>query len=99
MLKTFVVKVQFLATSFIFVASDIILDGLDSVDLNKKYFRICNDGYKNPAVFEYRLITQSGKEYSYGIAISYVEKKILSEWLIRIEKSGAETYIFNRKIK
>lgn len=80
-------------------SSDIILDGLDSVDLNKKYFRICNDGYKNPAVFEYRLITQSGKEYSYGIAISYVEKKILSEWLIRIEKSGAETYIFNRKIK
>ena len=79
-------------------SSDIILDGLDSVDLNKKYFRICNDGYKNPAVFEYRLITQSGKEYSYGIAISYVEKKILSEWLIRIEKSGAETYIFNRNI-
>lgn len=79
-------------------SSDIILDGLDSVDLNKKYFRICNDGYKNPAVFEYRLITQSGKEYSYGLAISYVEKKILSEWLIRIEKSGAETYIFNRNI-
>lgn len=79
-------------------SSDIILEGLDSVDLNKKYFRICNDGYKNPAVFEYRLITQSGKEYSYGLAISYVEKKILSEWLIRIEKSGAETYIFNRNI-
>ncbi len=79
-------------------SSDIILDGLDSVDLNKKYFRICTDGYKNPAVFEYRLITQSGKEYSYGIAISYVEKKIISEWLIRIEKSGAETYIFNRNI-
>lgn len=77
---------------------DIILDGLDTVDLNKKYFRICKDGYKTPGVFEYRLLTQSGKEYSYGIAISYAEKEILSEWLVRIEKSGAETYIFNRNI-
>ncbi len=77
---------------------DIILNGLDTVDLNKKYFRICKDGYKTPGVFEYRLLTQSGKEYSYGIAISYAEKEILSEWLVRIEKSGAETYIFNRNI-
>ena len=77
---------------------DIILDGLSAVDLNKKYFRICGEGYKTPGVFEYRLITRTGKEYSYGIAISYAEKEILSEWLIRIEKSGAETYIYNRDI-
>lgn len=76
----------------------IILDGLDEVDLNKKYFRICQEGYKTPGVFEYRLITQTGKEYCYGIAISYAEREILSEWLIRIEKNGAETYIFNRNI-
>ena len=77
---------------------DIILNGLDEVDLNKKYFRICGEGYKTPGVFEYRLITYTGKEYSYGIAISYAEKAILSEWLIRIEKNGTETYIFNRDI-
>lgn len=77
---------------------DIVLDGLGEVDLNKKYFRICNEGYKTPGVFEYRLITQAGREYSYGIAISYAEKEILSEWLIRIEKNGTETYIFNRDI-
>jgi len=77
---------------------DIILDGLEKVDLNRKYFRISQDGYKQPGVFEYRLITQSGKEYSYGIAISYVLKEILSEWLIRIEKNGSETCIFNRDI-
>jgi len=77
---------------------DIILDGLEKVDLNRKYFRICHDGYKQPGVFEYRFITQSGKEYSYGIAISYISKEILSEWLIRIEKSGSETCIFNRDI-
>lgn len=77
---------------------DIILDGLEEVDLNRKYFRISKDGYKRPGVFEYRLITRSGKEYSYGIAISYATKEIISEWLVRIEKSGAETCIFNRDI-
>lgn len=77
---------------------DIVLEGLGEVDLNKKYFRICNEGYKTPGVFEYRLITQAGREYSYGIAISYVDKEILSEWLTRIEKNGSETYIFNRDI-
>lgn len=74
----------------------VILDGLDEVDLNKKYFRLNDDGYKIPGVFEYRLITKKGIEYSYGIAISYMEKEVLSEWLIRIEKNGAETCIFNR---
>ena len=77
---------------------DIILDGLEEVDLNRKYFRISSDGYKQPGVFEYRLITQSRKEYSYGIAISYATKEILSEWLVRIEKNGSETCIFNRDI-
>ncbi len=75
---------------------DIILDGLEEVNLNRKYFRISENGYKQPGVFEYRLITQSKKEYSYGIAISYATKEILSEWLVRIEKNGSETFIFNR---
>lgn len=77
---------------------DIILEGLEQVDLNKKYFRIDTSNYKVPGVFEYRLMTQSGKEYSYGIAISYAEKEIISEWLIRIEKNGSETFFFNRDI-
>ena len=72
---------------------DIILDGIDEVDLNRKYFRVSKDGYKTPGVFEYRLITQAGNEYSYGIVISYAAKEILPEWLIRIEKNGAEDKI------
>lgn len=77
---------------------DIILDGLEEVDLNRKYFRINKEGYRQPGVFEYRLITQSKKEYSYGIAISYAAKEIISEWLVRIEKNCSETCIFNRDI-
>lgn len=76
---------------------EIVLNGLDKVNVSKSHFRIMNDMYKQPGVFEYRIMV-GDVEYSYGIAISYVDKKILSEWLIRIDSSGNETYLFNRDI-
>ena len=76
---------------------EIVLNGLDKVNLSKSYFRIEGDMYKQPGVFEYRIIVDD-LEYSYGIAISYLDKIILSEWLIRIENSGKETYLFNRDV-
>lgn len=76
---------------------NIILEGLDSVNLNKKHFRIKQDAYNQPGIFEYRMMI-GGKEYSYGIVISYAKAVILSEWLVRIEKSGKEVEIFNRNV-
>lgn len=76
---------------------EIVLNGLDKVSLSKSHFRIEGDMYKQPGIFEYRIIV-GNFEYSYGIAISYLDKTILSEWLIRIENSGKETYIFNREV-
>ncbi len=76
---------------------EIIMNGLDKVNLNKCYFRIENDMYKCPGVFEYRIIVDD-IEYSYGLAISYIDKIILSEWLIRISPNGEENYIFNREV-
>ncbi|MBQ2800548.1 MAG: ATP-binding protein [Lachnospiraceae bacterium] len=75
---------------------EIILQGLERVDLNKRYFRITKGAYKLPGVFEYRLLANN-KEYSYGIAISYIKKEILAEWLIRIEENGEEICVFNRE--
>lgn len=75
---------------------EIILNGLDRVNLNKCHFRIEDEMYKQPGIFEYRIIVGE-YEYSYGIAISYSNKVILSEWLIRIEHSGKEIYLFNRE--
>ena len=76
---------------------DIIINGLDRVSIYNCNCRLDKDMYKKTAVFEYRLML--GKcEYSYGIVISYSQKMILSEWLLRIDKSGKETYIFNRDI-
>ena len=72
---------------------EIVLRGLDKVNLSKSHFRIEGDMYKQPGIFEYRIIV-GDFEYSYGIAISYLDKTILSEWLIRIENSGKEIYLF-----
>ena len=77
---------------------NIILDGLEEVNLDRKYFRISKDNYKQPGIFEYKLITNSNKEYSYRITISYITKEFISERLIRQEKNGTETCIFNRDI-
>lgn len=76
---------------------EIVLSGLDKVNLSKSHFRIEGDMYKQPGIFEYRIIV-GDFEYSYGIAISYLDKTILSEWLIRIENSGKEVYLFNREV-
>lgn len=76
---------------------EIVLNGLDKVNLSKSHFRIEADMYKQPGIFEYRIIV-GDSEYSYGIAISYSEKMILGEWLIRIENSGKEIYLFNREV-
>ncbi len=79
------------------LSREIILYGLDKVNLEKKYFRIEKEMYGRPGVFEYR-IAVNGMEYSYGLAISYMEREILSEWLVRMETNGKEIYIFNREI-
>lgn len=76
---------------------EIIINGLDKVNLNKSYFRIENSMYKYPGVFEYRIILDD-VEYSYGLVISYFEKIIMSEWLIKIDSSGEENCIFNREV-
>ena len=75
----------------------IILKGIDSVNLNKCHFRIDNEMFRQPAVFEYRIISDE-KEYSYGIVISYNEKIILGEWLSRVNPDHSEVCIFNREV-
>ena len=76
---------------------EIIVNGLDHVNLNKRYFRIINEIYTVPGVFEYRIMI-GNVEYSYGIAVSYSKKVVLSEWLVRISDTGEEIYLLNRVV-
>ena len=75
----------------------IIVEGLDKTNLTKNHFRVSQEAYNQPAIFEYRIVVD-GTEYSYGVVISYSNKEIISEWLIRVEEKGKETCIFNREI-
>ena len=75
----------------------IITDGLNNVDLSKSYFRVDKEANRRPGIFDYRIMVDN-KEYSYGLAISYVDKEILGEWLVRVEGKGKENCIFNREV-
>lgn len=77
---------------------NIIVRGLDKVDLSKKYFRIRNQNYNKPGIFEYHIIVNE-KAYIYGIEISYSKQEIISEWLCRLEdKSKKKVYLFKRNV-
>lgn len=77
-------------------SKNIILKGLDEVDIEKRYFRIDSNMYFQPGIFQYQ-IAINDLEYSYGLAISYEKKIIMAEWLVKIGKNGEEQYIFNRE--
>ncbi len=79
------------------LSREIVVSGLDKVDLTKNHFRVESEMYNQPGVFEYRIMIGE-VEYSYGIAISYDRKIILAEWLVRIESQGKEVYLFNREM-
>lgn len=78
-------------------SKEIVVNGLDKVNLSKSHFRIDNAMYREPGVFEYRIMLGQ-IEYSYGLAVSYSDKIILGEWLVKIGSGGKETALFNRQV-
>lgn len=75
-------------------ARNIVVKGLVNTDFNKKHFRICQDNYRKPGVFQFDIVINE-IVYSYGFAVSYVTKEIVDEWLYKI--SSNEQCIFNRE--
>lgn len=65
-------------------ARDIVIQGLDSTNCDKKYFRIDSSYKDKPGVFQFDIFA-GGHFYSYGFAISYVEPAVEEEWLYRID--------------
>ena len=83
----------------VYFSKNIIIKGLDDLDLNKKYFKLGEDKnyYKEPGIFEYRMIIKD-IEYSYGFAISYCNQEIIAEWLVENLPNGEEKIVFNREM-
>lgn len=76
-------------------ALKVIINGLEKIDLNNKYFKINKSNYKKPGIFQFDLAIDN-ELYSYGIAISYENKMILSEWLYT--GKNLDICIFNRNL-
>ena len=79
----------------IFVASQLVLYGLDRISVFKKYFRLDDACKDKPGVFQFDIFA-NGHFYSYGFAISYQSQSIVEEWLYNIDKQDDEKCIFLR---
>lgn len=79
----------------IFVASQLVLYGLDRISVFKKYFRLDDACKDKPGVFQFDIFA-NGHFYSYGFAISYKSQSIVEEWLYNIDKQDDEKCIFLR---
>ncbi|MDQ6961642.1 MAG: AAA family ATPase [Mariprofundaceae bacterium] len=72
----------------------IILEGIDSVNTHKKYFRLDEESAKKPTSFEYELEINS-EFFSYGFKLTFATRKVEEEWLYCISKAKPEK-IFER---
>lgn len=78
-------------------ARDAVLQGLDSIDTDGMYFRLDSTSKAQPGVFQFDFYANESY-YSYGFALSYLDKHIVSEWLYRTQ-SGKEICLFQRDEK
>ncbi len=76
-------------------AQKLVLQGVESVDSEKKHFRLSKDSATKPGVFQFEFMVDK-LVYSYGFAFSYSSKSIVSEWLTQTLQDTPK-YVFNRE--
>ena len=77
-------------------AKDVVTEGLEKVNCDKKYFRLQNINREKPGVFQFDFYS-GGHFYSYGFAISYLTYSIEEEWLYRIDDKGVLCFFKNKR--
>lgn len=73
---------------------DIALRGVSGGKLVNRNFRIDSTSINRPGIFQFDFYN-NGCFYSYGFAVSYLQAKIVSEWLYRID-GDREISVFER---
>jgi AAA15 family ATPase/GTPase len=76
-------------------AKSIIVEDLEEVSTNKKYFRLSNSTIKKPTQFEFE-IEIDNRFFSYGFSSVLNTKTISEEWLFEIGR-GSPKRVFERK--
>ena len=78
-------------------AKSIVFEGVSSSVLANSYFRLLDDAKFKPGFFEFR-IESNNVIYEYGFEISYLENRIIAEWLYKL-RGEKRTCIFKRELK
>ena len=73
---------------------DIALRGVNGGNLVNRNFRIDSTSIHRPGIFQYDFYS-NGHFYSYGLAVSYLQSKIVSEWLYQVD-GDKEITVFER---
>lgn len=76
-------------------AKNIVINGIENTNCDKKYFRIDGSYKERPGVFQFDIFSQ-GHFYSYGFAISYATASLEEEWLYQIDNPDREFCVFLR---
>lgn len=76
-------------------AKEIVLNGIENTNCDRKYFRIDGSCKDRPGVFQFDIFAH-GHFYSYGFAISYATASLEEEWLYQIDNPDKEFCVFLR---
>ena len=75
-------------------ARQIVEEGLDGVSCDRKHFRLAPGKPEDVGVFQFT-ICANDKFYEYGLAISYSNASIVSEWLSLLDDSNGTKAVFS----
>ena len=74
----------------------VTLIGVKAIRYNDRFFRTDSKYKEKPGIFQIDFIVEN-IVFSYGFAINYLTREFCTEWLYRLDSSGKETCIFDRK--
>ena len=77
-------------------ARHVVVEGLERTNCDRMHFLLSPVGKENRVGRFQFDIYANGRFYSYGFAIDYFAIEIVGEWLLSIDNSSNETYLFSR---
>ena len=71
----------------------IVVDGMDGVSCDQRYFRLAPKEIDDIGVFQFTIFA-GDNFYEFGLAISYGRASIVSEWLTLVKDDGTQQQIY-----
>lgn len=75
-------------------ARRLIVEGADSVNFDRRYFRLSPKGHEDAGVFQFTLFAKD-HFYEFGLAVSYEKASIISEWLAVVDDEKNPQIIYS----